>query len=107
MTSIMKLPMRPLRRWLSSSPRRPHVVVGMSGGVDSSVAALLLRRQGLRVTGVYMKNWDASDERGEAACPVDADFQDVQAVCEQLGVEVRQVPSFRVFRAENWLADGR
>ncbi|TYZ64634.1 hypothetical protein PybrP1_008161, partial [[Pythium] brassicae (nom. inval.)] len=68
-----------------------HVVVGMSGGVDSSVAALLLHRQGFRVTGVYMKNWDTSDELGAAACPHDAEFRDVRAVCAQLGIEARQV----------------
>lgn len=87
-----------LRRRLASSAATPHsenaakhVVVGMSGGVDSSVAALLLRRQGFRVTGVYMKNWDTSDELGAAACPHDAEFRDVQAVCAQLGIEAQQV----------------
>lgn len=69
----------------------PHVVVGMSGGVDSSVAALLLKKQGYRVTGVYMKNWDASDEIGKAACPIDEDFKDVERVCQQLGIEALQV----------------
>ncbi|RLN68379.1 hypothetical protein BBJ28_00002246 [Nothophytophthora sp. Chile5] len=68
-----------------------HVVVGMSGGVDSSVAALLLKRQGYRVTGVYMKNWDPSDEEGDTACPVDAEYLDVQKVCEQLGIEAQMV----------------
>lgn len=79
------------RRWASGGPAAKHVVVGMSGGVDSSVAALLLRRQGFRVTGVFMKNWDASDEQGGTACPVDADYQDAKRVCDQLGVEARQV----------------
>ncbi|GMF14529.1 unnamed protein product [Phytophthora fragariaefolia] len=70
---------------------KKHVVVGMSGGVDSSVTALLLKRQGYRVTGVYMKNWDPSDEEGESACPVDAEYLDVQKVCEQLGIEAQMV----------------
>ncbi|TDH66342.1 uncharacterized protein CCR75_002733 [Bremia lactucae] len=68
-----------------------HVVVGMSGGVDSSVAAVLLQRQGFRVTGVYMKSWDSSDEKGKVACPVDEDYADVQKVCEQLGIEAQMV----------------
>ncbi|KAE9333267.1 hypothetical protein PF008_g14533 [Phytophthora fragariae] len=75
----------------SADKSKKHVVVGMSGGVDSSVAALLLKRQGYRVTGVYMKNWDASDEEGESVCPVDAEYLDVQKVCEQLGIEAQMV----------------
>ncbi|TMW67783.1 hypothetical protein Poli38472_007455 [Pythium oligandrum] len=63
----------------------------MSGGVDSSVTALLLTQQGYRVTGVYMKNWDSSDELGQEACPHDAEFLDVETVCSQLGIEVRKV----------------
>lgn len=63
----------------------------MSGGVDSSVTALLLKEQGYNVTGVYMKNWDTSDELGAEACPHDAEFKDVQAVCAQLGIAAQQV----------------
>ena len=60
------------------------VVVGMSGGVDSSVAALLLNEQGYRVVGLFMQNWDEKDANG--ACTADEDFNDVVRVCGLLGV---------------------
>ena len=59
-----------------------RVVVGMSGGVDSSVAALLLKQAGYDVIGVFMKNWDEKDETG--ACTADADYDDVRRVCDKL-----------------------
>jgi tRNA-specific 2-thiouridylase len=61
-----------------------RIVVGMSGGVDSSVAALLLQQQGYDVVGVFMKNWDEKDENG--VCTSTADWQDVQDVCSLLGI---------------------
>ncbi len=61
-----------------------RIVVGMSGGVDSSVAALLLKRQGLDVIGVFMKNWDEKDENG--VCTSTADWEDVQAVCRLIDI---------------------
>ena len=61
-----------------------RVVVGMSGGVDSSVAALLLKEQGYDVIGVFMKNWD--EEGPDSACTAEADWKDVQAVCRQIGI---------------------
>lgn len=60
------------------------VVVGMSGGVDSSVAALLLKNQGYRVVGLFMKNWEEVDENG--ACTADEDFNDVVRVCGLLDI---------------------
>jgi tRNA-specific 2-thiouridylase len=60
------------------------VVVGMSGGVDSSVCALLVKLQGYRVIGLFMKNWDETDPDGR--CPADRDYQDVIRVCEQLDI---------------------
>ncbi|MBI3542053.1 MAG: tRNA 2-thiouridine(34) synthase MnmA [Deltaproteobacteria bacterium] len=65
-------------------PSETTVVVGMSGGVDSSVAALLLKEQGYRVIGVFMKNWDEKDESG--ACTAAKDYEDVARVCDRLGV---------------------
>ncbi len=60
------------------------VVVGMSGGVDSSVAALLLREQGYRVIGMFMKNWEEKDENG--VCTTAEDYRDVERVCEKIGI---------------------
>lgn len=60
------------------------VVVGMSGGVDSSVAAYLLKQQGYSVIGLYMLNWEETDPNG--ACSADSDFADVQRVCSLLDI---------------------
>ncbi len=60
------------------------VVVGMSGGVDSSVAALLLKEQGFRVVGLFMRNWEERDENG--ACTAEEDFEDVKRVSGMLGI---------------------
>ncbi|MCT2537655.1 tRNA 2-thiouridine(34) synthase MnmA [Aquibacillus koreensis] len=61
-----------------------RVVVGMSGGVDSSVTALLLKQQGYDVVGIFMKNWDDTDENG--VCTATEDFEDVVRVCNQLDI---------------------
>ncbi len=60
------------------------IVVGMSGGVDSSVAALLLKQQGYDVIGVFMRNWEESDEDG--VCTATEDYEDVQRVCETIDI---------------------
>jgi tRNA-specific 2-thiouridylase len=61
-----------------------RVVVGMSGGVDSSVAALLLKQQGYEVIGIFMKNWDDTDEFGR--CTAEEDAEDVRRVCDQIDI---------------------
>ncbi|MDP4095218.1 tRNA 2-thiouridine(34) synthase MnmA [Paenibacillus sp. P96] len=61
-----------------------RVVVGMSGGVDSSVTALLLKQQGYDVIGIFMKNWDDTDEFGH--CTAEEDAEDVRRVCEQIDI---------------------
>jgi len=61
-----------------------RVVVGMSGGVDSSVAAYLLKQQGYDVIGIFMKNWDDTDEFGN--CTATEDYEDVIAVCNHLDI---------------------
>lgn len=66
-----------------------HVVCALSGGVDSAVAALLLRRRGYQVTGVFMKNWDSLDEQG--VCAADKDCEDAYKVCQILDIPFHQV----------------
>jgi tRNA-specific 2-thiouridylase len=68
---------------------KQRVVVGLSGGVDSSVAAWLLKEQGYDVIGVFMKNWDDDDNTDQ--CTARQDFLDVLAVAEVLGIEVETV----------------
>lgn len=69
---------------LSKKPEETRVVVGMSGGVDSSVTAWLLKQQGFDVIGIFMKNWDDTDELGH--CTAEEDFDDVRRVCRQIGI---------------------
>jgi tRNA-specific 2-thiouridylase len=72
------------------------VIVGMSGGVDSSVTALLLKQQGYTVEGLFMKNWDEDD--GSEYCTAIADLADAQAVADKLDIHLHQAN----FAAEYW-----
>ncbi|MFT6274393.1 MAG: tRNA-specific 2-thiouridylase [Halioglobus sp.] len=72
------------------------VIVGMSGGVDSSVAALLLRDQGFQVEGLFMKNWEEDD--GTEYCTAKEDFADAQAVADKLGIKLHGAN----FASEYW-----
>ncbi|MCI1287465.1 MAG: tRNA 2-thiouridine(34) synthase MnmA [[Lactobacillus] timonensis] len=73
-----------------------RVVVGMSGGVDSSVSALLLKRAGYDVVGVFMKNWDDTDENG--VCTATTDYRDVAKVASKIGIPYYSVN----FEKEYW-----
>ncbi len=72
------------------------VIVGMSGGVDSSVSAYLLKEQGYQVEGLFMKNWEEDDN--DEYCAAAEDMADAQAVCDKLGIELHKVN----FAAEYW-----
>ncbi len=83
-----------------------RVVIGMSGGVDSSVAAILLKEQGYDVIGLFMRNWDTSvngdflgnPDLGNDICPQEQDYNDALKVCEKIGI-----PLYRVdFVKEYW-----
>ncbi len=73
-----------------------HVVVGMSGGVDSSVAAYLLKQQGHAVVGVFMKNWEENDEDG--VCTATQDYADVRSVCETIDIPYYTVNFAKEYR---------
>ena len=79
-----------------SDSAKPRVIVGMSGGVDSSVSALLLLEQGYQVEGLFMKNWEEDD--GTEYCTAMADLADAQAVCDKIGIHLHTAN----FAAEYW-----
>lgn len=72
------------------------VIIGMSGGVDSSVSALLLKEQGYEVEGMFMKNWEEDDT--SEVCAAAEDVKDAQSVCDTLGIPLHRVN----FSAEYW-----
>ena len=85
-----------------------RVVVGMSGGVDSSVAALLMKRAGHEVIGVFMKNWEEKDENG--VCTSERDWADVRQVCEALDIPYYSVNFAKQYRErvfEHFLSEYR
>ena len=77
-------------------PNNTKVIVGMSGGVDSSVSALLLKQQGYTVEGLFMKNWEEDD--GTEYCTAKTDFADAQKVADKLGIPLHGAN----FAAEYW-----
>lgn len=73
-----------------------HIIVGMSGGVDSSVAAFLLKKAGHHVEGIFMKNWEGDDT--DTYCSAAKDMADAQAVCDLLTIPLHMVN----FATEYW-----
>ncbi|MEX0584635.1 MAG: tRNA 2-thiouridine(34) synthase MnmA [Natronospirillum sp.] len=91
---MAEMPHRPTAS--NPAPEDTKVIVGMSGGVDSSVSALLLQQQGYRVEGLFMKNWEEDD--GTEYCTAREDLADAQAVCDRLGIKLHTAN----FAAEYW-----
>ncbi len=76
--------------------KNPEITVGLSGGVDSAVAAFLLKQQGYKVTGVFMQNWEV--ENDDPHCTAEQDLSDARAVCEHLQIPFQVVN----FSKEYW-----
>ncbi|MBV1876098.1 MAG: tRNA 2-thiouridine(34) synthase MnmA [Pseudomonadales bacterium] len=81
---------------MQQTTQAPIVITGMSGGVDSSVAAMILLNQGYQVQGLFMKNWDEDD--GSEYCTAKEDLADAHAVCKHLGIKLHEAN----FSAEYW-----
>jgi tRNA-specific 2-thiouridylase len=77
-------------------PVKQRIIVGLSGGVDSAVAALLLQQQGYRVEALFMKNWEEDDTA--EYCSAAADLRDARGVAERLGIPLHTVN----FASEYW-----
>jgi len=78
------------------TPAETKVIVGMSGGVDSSVSAYLLLQQGYQVEGLFMKNWEEDDT--DEYCAAAQDLEDARAVCNKLGIKLHTIN----FATEYW-----
>lgn len=81
---------------LNKPVNETKVIIGMSGGVDSSVSALLLQQQGYQVEGLFMKNWEEDDN--DEYCAAAEDLADAQAVADKLGIYLHTIN----FAAEYW-----
>lgn len=80
----------------NKAPEQTRVIVGMSGGVDSSVSAFLLQEQGYQVEGLFMKNWEEDDT--DEYCAAAQDLVDAQAICDKLGIKLHTIN----FATEYW-----
>jgi len=69
--------------------KKQRIVVGLSGGVDSAVTALMLKRQGHEVVGIFMKNWE--DDDSDEYCSSNQDFIDAAAVADVIGIEIEHI----------------
>ena len=94
-------------RKVEAMPTREKILVALSGGVDSSVAALLLKEQGHDIAGAYMKNW-INEENVIGNCPWEEDIADARRVAGQIGIEFHVVNLMRDYRERvvQYLLDG-
>jgi len=69
--------------------QKSKVIVGLSGGVDSSVAALLLKNQGYKVVGLFMKNWEDDDD--DEYCSSKQDLLDAVSVADKIGAQANKI----------------
>lgn len=76
---------------LSQLPKKTKIMLGLSGGVDSSVSALLLKQAGLNIEAVFMKNWEDDDDINTKNCTSQQDLLDAQAVCDHLEIPLHTV----------------
>lgn len=79
-------------------PKNLNVCVALSGGVDSAVAAALLKEMGYHVTGMFMKNWSGDDFGVKSDCPWEQDQNDAEAVCKALNIPFRSVNFEKEYR---------
>lgn len=79
-----------------SDHSQKNIIVGISGGVDSSIAAYLLKQQGYKVSGLFMKNWEEDDK--DNYCGSEKDLSDAQLVCDKLNINLHRVN----FSTEYW-----
>ncbi len=86
----------PLTEEQRAENAKKKVIIGMSGGVDSSVSAFILQQQGYQVEGLFMKNWEEDDDTDY--CTAAADLADAQAVADKLGMKLHKIN----FAAEYW-----
>jgi tRNA-uridine 2-sulfurtransferase len=88
--SFWAAPSPALQRLPTEAPlKKQRIVVGLSGGVDSAVTALLLKQQGHEVVGIFMKNWEDDDD--DEYCSTKQDFIDAAAVADVIGIEIEHV----------------